>query len=44
MIFTAAAARKYAKEGAAILRPLESDASPFVSRAAKKALGNLKKT
>jgi hypothetical protein len=41
MIFTAAGARKFAKEGKPILQSLEKDASPFVSRAAKKALKNL---
>lgn len=43
MIFTAAAARKFAKEGKPILRSLEKDDSTFVSRAAKKALKNLEK-
>jgi HEAT repeat protein len=41
MIFTAAAARKFAKEGKVILQTLEKDANPFVSRAAKKATKNL---
>jgi hypothetical protein len=44
MIFTAAAAKKYAKEGRAILSQLEGDKAPFISRAAKKALGNFKTT
>jgi HEAT repeat protein len=43
MIFTAAAARKFSKEGKSILRSLEKDDSAFVSRAAKKALKNLEK-
>lgn len=43
MIFTAASARKYSKEGKAILQVLEKDPSPFVSRAAKKALKSLEK-
>ncbi len=41
MIFTAAAARKFAKDGKAILQSLEKDHNPFVSRAAKKAIKNL---
>lgn len=44
MIFTAAAARKFAKTGHSLLRPLLKDPSPFVSRAAKKALKNLEKS
>ncbi len=44
MIFTAAAAKKYAKEGKAVLRALEQDSSAFVVRAAKKALKNLEKS
>lgn len=43
MIFTAAAARNFAKEGKAVLRTLEKDPEAFVSRAAKKALKNLEK-
>lgn len=43
MIFTAASARKFAKEGKPILQVLEKDSSPFVSRAAKKALKSLEK-
>jgi hypothetical protein len=41
MIFTAAHARKFGKEGRAILKPLLADESPFVARAAKKAERNL---
>jgi HEAT repeat protein len=43
MIFTAAAARKFASDGRPILRALEKDGSLFVSRAAKKALNSLEK-
>lgn len=43
MIFTAAAAKKFAKEGQVILKALENDSSTFVSRAAKKALKSLGK-
>jgi hypothetical protein len=43
MVFTAAAARKFRKEGKKILSSLEKDSSPFVARAAKKARGNLEK-
>lgn len=43
MIFTAAAARKFAKDGKVILRSLEKDNSSFVARAAKKALRTLEK-
>lgn len=42
MIFTSAAAKKFAKEGKIILRTLLKDESPFVSKAAKKAMKNLK--
>lgn len=38
MIFTAAAARKYAKDGQPILAVLAEDQIPFVAKAAKKAL------
>lgn len=41
MIFTAAAARKYAKEGHAVLKSLETDNSSLVAKAAKKAIKNL---
>jgi hypothetical protein len=43
MIFTAAAARKFSKEGKTLLALLEQDSSPPVVRAAKKALKNLEK-
>ena len=43
MIFTAAAARKFEKDGKALLSLLEKDTDTFVSRAAKKALRNLEK-
>lgn len=43
MIFTAASARKFAKDALGILLPLEKDTSTFVSRAAKKALKNFEK-
>ncbi len=42
MIFTAAAARKFPKEGRTLLKTLETDLNPFVSKAAKKALKNLR--
>jgi hypothetical protein len=41
MIFTAAAARKFSKEGKEVLLRLEKDESQFVARAAKKAQKNL---
>lgn len=41
MIFTAAAAKKFSKEGKALLRLLEKDENKSVSLAAKKALKNL---
>lgn len=41
MIFTAAAAKKFPKEGRRILSVLIEDKSPFVSKAAQKALKNL---
>lgn len=44
MIFTAAAAKKYTKKGVAIIKPLVSDESPFVARAAMKAQKMLLKT
>lgn len=44
MIFTAAAARKSAKEGKLLLKDLLNDELPYVSRAAKKALANLNKS
>lgn len=44
MIFTAAASRKFAKEGRALLWSLKEDQSPFVSRAAKRALKMLEKS
>lgn len=43
MIFTAAAARKFAKDGKVILHALEKDDSSFVSRAAKKAIKNIQR-
>lgn len=43
MIFTAAAAKKYASDGIVIIKPLIQDESPFVSRAAKKAQIMLRK-
>jgi hypothetical protein len=43
MIFTAAAARNFTKDGKIILQFLERDKSPFVTRAAKKALKTLQK-
>ena len=43
MIFTAAAAGNFIKEGRPILRELEMDPSPFVARAAKRAIKNLEK-
>lgn len=42
MIFTAAAAKKFANEGKRILEVLSEDQNPFVSKAAKKALKNIK--
>lgn len=43
MIFTAAAAKKFTKDGKAVLSPLTKDTNAFVSRAAKRALKNLEK-
>jgi len=43
MIFTAAASRKFAKDGKVILQGLLNDESSFVSRAAKKAMGSSNK-
>lgn len=43
MVFTAAAARKYPKEGRKILAALSEDTDPMVSRAAKRAEKNLSK-
>jgi hypothetical protein len=44
MIFTAAHARKFSKEGRAILKTLLADESPFVARAAKRAERNLSRS
>ena len=44
MIFTAAAARKFAKNGQRVLKPLTKDKSSFVSRAAIKALKMIEKS
>lgn len=41
MIFAAAAARNFAKEGRIILQVLEKDPIPFVSKAAQKATKHL---
>ncbi len=41
MIFTTASAKKFAKDGKSILEKLEKDNSPFVAKAAKKALKNI---
>ncbi len=41
MIFTAASARRFTKDGKALLAALEKDESQFVSKAAKKALKNI---
>ena len=41
MIFTAAAAKRFNKEGQILLKTLLKDDSPFVSQAAKKALKNM---
>lgn len=41
MVFTAAAARKFSAQGRKIVTPLTEDGSPFVARAAKRALKNL---
>ena len=41
MIFSAAAARKFTKEGKSILKPLVADENLQVARAAKKAEKNL---
>lgn len=43
MIFTAAAAKKYVKDGKAILKPLKEDSNTFVSKAATKAYKILEK-
>ena len=43
MIFTAAAARKFASQGRPMLQCLIDDKEPFVARAAKKGLQNLEK-
>ena len=42
MIFTAAAAKKFAAEGKVLLKALENDSDPMVLRAAKKAVGFIK--
>lgn len=41
MIFTSAAARKFSKKASPIVKYLEKDSLPFVSKAAKKAMRNL---
>ena len=43
MIFTAAAAKKFAKDGKSILLVLEKDQNSFVSKAAQKAMKHLSK-